>query len=210
MGAEIPKQFLILNGLPVIMHSINAFLNYFNSIKIVLVLPQAHFDTWKELCEQHNFNREHNLCAGGETRFQSVKNGLKYVENDALVAVHDAVRPLVSTNLIDRCYSQAEVRGNAVPVIALKDSARSITAEGSISLKRDTIRLVQTPQVFQAGELSAAYEQEEDASFTDDASVVEANGMKIHLVEGCGRNIKITTPADMAMAEAMLKQANRG
>lgn len=209
MGAEIPKQFLFLNGLPLIMHSINAFLDYSHSIKIVLVLPQTHFDTWKELCEQHNFNREHNLCAGGETRFQSVKNGLKYVENDALVAVHDAVRPLVSTNLIDRCYSQAEVRGNAVPVIALKDSVRSITAEGSISLKRDTIRLVQTPQVFQAGELIAAYEQEENASFTDDASVVEANGMKIHLVEGCDRNIKITTPTDMAMAEAMLKQANR-
>lgn len=204
MGADIPKQFLILKGLPLIMHSINAFLAYSNAIHIILVLPEEHFDTWKKLCVDHSFTHEHKLCAGGTTRFQSVKNGLQEVDSNGIVAVHDAVRPLVSPGLIQDCFTAAEEYGNAIPAVQPKDSIREVSADGNRPLNRDVVRLVQTPQVFQAEALLNAYNQSEKETFTDDASVIESMGIKIKLVEGCDENIKITTPADMILADALM------
>lgn len=205
MGSDLPKQFHILNGLPLLMHTINAFFDYSDTINVVLVLPEDHFDTWGKLCKQYNFTLKHILCSGGKTRFHSVKKGLSHVDEKALVAIHDAVRPMASGKLINDCFRVAEEKGSAVPVIPLKDSVRSITAEGSTSLDRESIRLVQTPQVFWANELSAAYDQAGSLSFTDDASIAESAGICINLVDGCFRNIKITTPDDMAVAKALMQ-----
>lgn len=206
MGAAIPKQFLILNGLPLIMHSINAFILHSADIKVIVVLPEEYFDIWKTLCSEHDFNAGHLLCAGGETRFQSVKNGLTLVDNKGIVAVHDAVRPLVSSALINRCFSETSEKGNAVPAVAVKDSVREVNLKDNKPISRDRLRLVQTPQVFMAGILKNAYQQENNIAFTDDAVVAESQGVKINLIEGDDKNIKITTPDDLLIAEALMKE----
>ncbi|MDT8393719.1 MAG: 2-C-methyl-D-erythritol 4-phosphate cytidylyltransferase [Bacteroidales bacterium] len=206
MGAAIPKQFLILNGLPVIMHSINAFLDHSADIKVIVALPQEYFNTWKTLCSEYDFKANHQLCAGGETRFQSVKNGLSLVDNEGIVAVHDAVRPLVSPALIKKCFIETSEKGNAVPVVHLKDSVREVNANDNKPIQRERLRLVQTPQVFMAGILKKAYQQENNIAFTDDASVAESQGVKINLIEGDDKNIKITTPDDLIIAEALMKE----
>lgn len=205
MGAGIPKQFLKLNGLPVIMHSIYAFADHYKGIEVIVVLPPGFSDTWNALCKEHNFTVEHQLCQGGETRFQSVKNGLGLVKGDGIVAVHDAARPLLTADLIETCFRETSEKGNAIPVIGVRDSVREIAAEENRPLYRDKLRLVQTPQVFRTESLIKAYQQAERSSFTDDASVAESNGITINLVEGEERNIKITTPDDMIIAEALLK-----
>lgn len=205
MNADIPKQFLEINGKPVLMHTLEVFSEFNPAIRIVLVLPSYQFDFWTELCKKHAFDVPHQVVAGGKTRFHSVKCGLEVIKTPALVAVHDGVRPLVNLQTISRSFNAAEEFAAAVPVVDLVDSIRQITAEGSVSVDRSGYKLVQTPQVFDGELLKRAYEQEFSSAFTDDASVVEAIGAKICLVEGNRENIKITTAMDLAIAEMVMK-----
>ncbi len=208
MQATIPKQFLLLNGLPVLMHTIQAFYASKSQPHIILVLPADSITYWDGLCKQYNFDTPHKVVNGGKTRFHSVKNGLDTITNaDAVVAVHDAVRPLADTQIIDNSFVQAAMHGNAVVAVKSKDSVRQFKNEVSKSLVRDEIYLVQTPQTFQLAQLRKAYEQPYDDKFTDDASVVEETGVGIKLIAGDYRNIKITFPEDIAIAELLLKQS---
>jgi 2-C-methyl-D-erythritol 4-phosphate cytidylyltransferase len=203
MGAEIPKQFLLLKGKPVLMHTIEAFAN-FSDIHIVLVLPQSQMSYWQELTSEYSFSISHTLIAGGDTRFQSVRNGLSVV-SDGMVAIHDGVRPIISQELLANAYDTCEQKGNAVLAVRLKDSIREVDLLGNKNVNRNNYYLIQTPQVFHSSEIKAAYDVTEHDNFTDDASVLESAGAKIHLVEGAYSNIKITTPEDLAMAEVLMK-----
>ena len=203
MGSEKPKQFLELNGLPLLMHSIKAFFIYSVDIEIIVTLPEIHISGWGILCDKHQFRVRHQVCPGGETRFDSVRNGLSLIKGEGLVAVHDGARPLVSVELIARCFELAKSQGNAVPVIAPTDSVREVLNGESRPAERERLRLVQTPQVFDSALLRSAYGQGYRNSFTDDATVVEAFGAKINLLEGDPRNLKITRPDDLLMAEAL-------
>lgn len=205
MGSSIPKQFLYINGLPVLMHTLHTFYEFNNDLKIVLVLPQSQVDYWRELCQKHQFSIAHHITTGGDTRFESVRNGLSIVDTPSLIGIHDGVRPFVSPDTLQRCYHHAQVLGNAIPVLDAFESVRMVDEEKSKALDRTTIKLVQTPQVFKSEILLRAYEQEFSALFTDDASVVEALGETIHLVAGNRENIKITTPSDMVLGEAFIK-----
>jgi 2-C-methyl-D-erythritol 4-phosphate cytidylyltransferase len=206
MASVVPKQFLLVNGLPVLMHTLLAFHNSSSKPHIILVLPADYHDYWAQLCLTHNFNLSHQLVSGGETRFHSVKQGLDLIDDeDAVVAVQDAVRPLTTSAIIDNAYEHATAYGNAVVAVKSRDSIRQLKGDTSTALTRDEIYLVQTPQTFQVAQLKKGYEQEFDSKFTDDASVVEATGIKIELVEGDYRNIKITFPEDVAIAELLLK-----
>jgi 2-C-methyl-D-erythritol 4-phosphate cytidylyltransferase len=208
MQAIVPKQFLLLNGRPVLMYTIEAFHHSTYHPQIILVL-HANFHTyWQELCQEHGFDIPHRLVSGGETRFHSVKNGLDLVDDESLIAVHDAVRPLTSMAIIDAAYAQAIEYGNAVTAVKSRDSVRAVRNGHSESLLREEIYLVQTPQTFKSGILKKAYLQPFNEGFTDDASVVEKDGHPIHLTEGDYRNIKITYPEDIAIAELLLKQRN--
>jgi 2-C-methyl-D-erythritol 4-phosphate cytidylyltransferase len=207
MGAEIPKQFLLLNGLPVILHSIGRFLEYSPEINLIIVLPAANFSNWEEMCKKFNFSKEHILVEGGATRFDSVKKGLKAIGEDSLVAIHDAVRPLVSIETIESCFSEAEKFGSCIPVMPVKESLRRRDSCGkTISVKRENYFTVQTPQVFDYYLLKKAYNSEYRNYFTDDASVVEESGLKINHIEGNSENIKITMPEDLVLAEILIKQ----
>lgn len=207
MQATIPKQFLLLNGLPVLMHTIQAFYDSNSQPQIILVLPADAISYWDELCKQYNFDTPHKVVSGGKTRFHSVKNGLDtIIDTNAIVAIHDAVRPLTSVQIIDNSFIDAAKYGNAVVAVKSRDSIRQVKNEVSASLIRDEIYLVQTPQTFQLTQLKKGYEQVYDPKFTDDASVVEETGIAIRLVDGDYRNIKITFPEDIAIAELLLKQ----
>ena len=203
MGGDIPKQFLPVCGKPVLMRTLEAFRSYDPSIHIVLVLPVSQQTYWKELCRMCRFELPHDIADGGETRFHSVMNGLALVEGDGLVGVHDGVRPFVSQEVIARCYEEASRQKAVIPVVGVVETVRHLTDEGSETVPRDQYRLVQTPQVFDAALLRRAYQQEYTALFTDDASVVEALGEKVHLVEGNRENIKLTTPFDLKLAEIL-------
>lgn len=203
MGGDIPKQFLPVCGKPVLMRTLEAFRTYDPSIHIVLVLPVSQQTYWKELCRTYRFELPHDIADGGETRFHSVMNGLALVEGDGLVGVHDGVRPFVSQEVIARCYEEASRQKAVIPVVGVVETVRHLTDEGSETVPRDQYRLVQTPQVFDAALLRRAYQQEYTALFTDDASVVEALGEKVHLVEGNRENIKLTTPFDLKLAEIL-------
>ena len=203
MGGDIPKQFLPVCGKPVLMRTLEAFRTYDSSIHIVLVLPVSQQTYWKELCRTYRFELPHDIVDGGETRFHSVMNGLALVEGDGLVGVHDGVRPFVSQEVIARCYEEASRQKAVIPVVGVVETVRHLTDEGSETVPRDQYRLVQTPQVFDAALLRRAYQQEYTALFTDDASVVEALGEKVHLVEGNRENIKLTTPFDLKLAEIL-------
>ncbi|MDN5285927.1 MAG: 2-C-methyl-D-erythritol 4-phosphate cytidylyltransferase [Mucilaginibacter sp.] len=207
MQSAVPKQFLLLNGLPVLMHTIRAFEQTCLTPDIILVLPASYHAYWQQLCDVHEFNTPHLLIAGGATRFHSVKNGLDQIpHDDALIAVHDAVRPLTSRQIIETSYQHAEKYGNAVTAVKSRDSVRQVINGNSVSLLRDQIYLVQTPQIFKAGLLKKAYEQPYSEKFTDDAGVVEQYGVEIQLTDGDYQNIKITFPEDIAIAELLLKQ----
>lgn len=198
MGADIPKQFLLLDDKPIIFHSLEKFTSYDPTIELILVLPEDNIDYWNELCVKYNFNTEHNIVKGGPERFNSVQNGLSLVRQRSTVAIHDAVRPYVSIETIDRCFSVAEKRGNAVPYIKPTESVREINGKNSSRvINRDNIALIQTPQVFRSDILLSAYAAVYQPSFTDDASVVEAAGHSINLVQGNRENIKITTAEDL-------------
>ena len=205
MNADVPKQFLEIQGKPILMHTLEAFINFDASLQLILVLPAAQVDFWQTLCEAHDFNIPHQIVAGGQTRFQSVKNGLDAVKVPAIVAIHDGVRPLVSKETISRCFDAAAKFGAAIPTMDSIESIRFVDANGSKSVDRTAYKMVQTPQVFDAELLKKAYEQEFSVLFTDDASVVEAMGATVHLVDGNRENIKITTEFDLIVAERLLE-----
>ncbi|MFD2246542.1 2-C-methyl-D-erythritol 4-phosphate cytidylyltransferase [Pontibacter ruber] len=206
MQRDIPKQFIEVAGKPVLMHTIERFYKYNPEIRLIVVLPKEQLDVWRELCQKYKFSIFHMTVPGGATRFGSVKNGLDAVTGDGLVAVHDGVRPFVDLTTIKAAFEAAATYGSAVVAVSPKDSIRELTAEGSRAVPRTKYKLVQTPQVFQAGILRKAYEQPEQEHFTDDASVVESIGETIMLVEGSYRNIKITTPEDLILAEAFARE----
>jgi 2-C-methyl-D-erythritol 4-phosphate cytidylyltransferase len=206
MGTSIAKQYLLLNTLPILIHTIQKFFNSDSSIKIILVIPESDFDYWNALCIKYSFKISHQLVAGGTSRFQSVKNGLAFVKNNSLVAIHDGVRPLIDEKIIIDAYSQAEKKGSAITSIPLKDSIREIVGKNSESRERSKFQIIQTPQTFQSSLIKVAYDTDEQAAFTDDSSVAEHAGNSIHLIEGSYRNIKITTEEDMFIANAYLNQ----
>ena len=204
MQADIPKQFIELKSKPILMHTIEVFVKYNHHINIIVVLPENQMVVWKQMCEEHNFNIVHQTIAGGATRFDSVKNGLELAPDEGLVAVHDGVRPLVSVQTIHRCFEMAERTGTAIPVIDIVESIRKVKENDNEAVDRNLYKAVQTPQVFEAQILKAAYRQDYVPAFTDDASVVEAFGHKISIVEGNKENIKITTPLDLEIGELFL------
>jgi 2-C-methyl-D-erythritol 4-phosphate cytidylyltransferase len=206
MQSEIPKQFMLLNSKPILMHTIEAFHHSNLKPEIIVVLNVDFHTYWEQLCEKYHFSIPHTLIKGGMQRFHSVKNGIKSIKGNAIVAIHDAVRPLVSNELISRSFLEAEHAGNAVVAIKSRDSVRQKKGSSSIALNRDEIYLVQTPQTFQFALLNKAYKQEYRNEFTDDASVVERIGVAINLIEGESKNIKITFPEDLSLAEFYLRQ----
>jgi 2-C-methyl-D-erythritol 4-phosphate cytidylyltransferase len=203
MGGEIPKQFLPICGKPVLMRTLETFHAYDSAIHIILVLPVSQQAYWKELCAEYYFALPHDVADGGETRFHSVMNGLAKVEGEGLVGVHDGVRPFVSQEVIARCYEEAAEKKAVIPVIGVVETVRQLVDGESVTVPRDQYKLVQTPQVFDVALLRKAYHQEYTDMFTDDASVVEALGEKVHLVEGNRENIKLTTPFDLKLAELL-------
>jgi 2-C-methyl-D-erythritol 4-phosphate cytidylyltransferase len=206
MQQDIPKQFLLLDGKPVLMHTLEAFYQSEPRPEIVVVLNVDFHEYWEKLCKTHEFIIPHTLVKAGQERFFSVKNGLKLVKGKALVAIHDAVRPIIKKEKIEHAFSYAEVHGNAVLAIPSKDSVRLSDTKENKAVARELVYLIQTPQIFKSTMLKKAYQQEFRTSFTDDASVVEHAGVAIHLVEGDPKNIKITYPEDLALAEVFLKR----
>jgi len=206
MGAELPKQFLLLAGKPVLMHTLEAFHKADATTELILVLPAEHQEFWAELCTKHAFTLDHQVATGGVVRFDSVRNGLKLIKEEGLIAVHDGVRPLVSPALIQRCFAKALEKGAAIPVFELTESIRRVEGPRSFAEDRSRYRSVQTPQTFRSEILRLAYEQPFQPVFTDDAAVAEAAGYEIALVEGNRENIKITTPQDLLLAEQLLKR----
>ncbi|MET4083241.1 2-C-methyl-D-erythritol 4-phosphate cytidylyltransferase [Pedobacter sp. UYP30] len=206
MKTDLPKQFLLLKGLPVLMHTIKAFAGSKSQPTILLVLHNSFHTYWRGLCCTYKFETPHILVAGGKERFHSVKNALANISNEGLIAVHDGVRPLVSANLIDACFNAAERFGNAIPAVMANESVRRKVENTSLSLNRDEIFLVQTPQVFSSVLLKKAYQQEFSTEFTDDASVVEKDGAEIFLVDGERTNLKITFINDIEIAELCLRK----
>jgi len=234
MKSAVPKQFLPLAGRPLLMHTLERFHTFDTSMEIILVLPGGHHSLWKKLCSDHSFTVSHQVVAGGEERFHSVRAGLAAVAvsagaafapgisagcaeggpgagadnstaapDDILVAIHDGVRPLVSHDTLWRCFADAEEFGNAVPFIEPADSVRVLDGDNSRPVPRSEVRLIQTPQVFRGSVIIKAYNRGYDPSFTDDATVAEADGVAIHLTHGNRENIKITTPGDLAVAETL-------
>ena len=205
MGIETPKQFLLLNNKPVLWHTIHSFLSTYSDINIILVLPQEHLEKGKGLQQDFaNATNNISLVAGGSTRFQSVKNGLALVEDNAIVFVHDGVRCLVSSDLIERCYTQATEVGSAIPAVAATDSIRMVEGNTHAVANRNDVRIIQTPQTFLSNILLAAFNQPYQDSFTDEATVVEANGQQVFLCDGDYNNIKITRPVDLLVAKSYL------
>ena len=233
MQTDIPKQFLLLAGKPVLMHTMKQFEKYSTEnikensennlannsaekLEIILVLPQEQISFWEELCKKHQFSTPHTIIAGGKSRYQSVKNGLNSIkieenfsdaENNAsaIVAIHDGVRPLVSVSVIAQSFEMAKNKGNAVVCVPLKDSIRQVNAVNNTSqaVNRADFRLIQTPQTFQLNQIKKAYLLPETPELTDDSSIAEKAGFKIHLLEGSYQNIKITTPEDLVFAETL-------
>lgn len=206
MGSAVPKQFLPLYGKPVLWYTIRAFFEAYPEILVVVVLPEAHLETGRTIAEEAAPAANTVIAAGGATRFESVRNGLQFVDDESIVFVHDAVRCLVTANLIRRCYDVAISLGNAVPAIAVSDTIRFQTDAGSALIDRSRVRLIQTPQTFKSGILKQAFRREFDEAFTDEAAVAERDGITIHLTEGETTNIKITTPLDMLIAEKILQE----
>ena len=204
MQSELPKQFIELEGKPILMHTLEAFA--FDNIQIILVLPKSQINFWMELIQLHNFQVPHSIVEGGEARFHSVKNGLDSIsDNVGLVAIHDGVRPLIKQHIISESYTIAANKGNAIVSIGLKDSIRSVAGTKNQQEDRSNYRLIQTPQTFQIQLIKAAFNQPFDPLFTDDASVLEKAGHQINLIDGDYQNIKITTPEDLVVAQSLLK-----
>jgi 2-C-methyl-D-erythritol 4-phosphate cytidylyltransferase len=206
MGSDIPKQFLPIGGKPVLMRTLERFREYSPTLQIILVLPKAQQDYWHQLCQEYDFKVEYQMTDGGETRFHSVQHGLALIPDDAegVVGVHDGVRPFPAIDVIRNCYETARKKKAVIPVIPIVETVRHLKDETSVTVPRNDYRLVQTPQTFDIQLLKAANRQPYNDGFTDDASVVEAFGFNITLVEGNRENIKITTPYDLKIAEVLL------
>ena len=210
MNSNLPKQFLLLNGKPVLYYTLDTFLKAYNDLQIILVLPAEHIAAGQEIIDAFFDYERIRITEGGRTRFHSVQNGLQLVTEESMVFVHDGVRCLLTANLIQRCYEAALEFGSAIPVIDSKDSVRLITEDGNEALERSKIKLVQTPQTFHSKILIPAYKIDYKDKFTDEATVVEAFGMKVHLIEGEEDNIKITRPVDLTVAEGMINPQKPG
>jgi 2-C-methyl-D-erythritol 4-phosphate cytidylyltransferase len=206
MESELPKQFIIISGKPIILHSVLLFQRFDSAVKTIVVIHADYLDYWKRLLAEYKIDFNHILVTGGSERFHSVKNALEHVHEESIIAVHDAVRPLVSLDTIRRCFALADEKGTAVPCIGIPDSVRSLEPDGSKIVSRENLRIIQTPQVFHSQILKKAYQSGYQEKFTDDASVVEHAGYTIHLVEGNVENIKITTREDLKMAEFYFEQ----
>lgn len=209
MGGDTPKQFIEIKGKPILMHTIEKFRKTFSDVKIILALPENQIDFWEEFCYKYEFvNVPHHIVKGGKTRFHSVKNALTLVKSKGIVGIHDGVRPLVSEQTIKACYTVAEQKGNAIPVVDVVDSLRFVSKQDGTNkaVTRSCYKIVQTPQCFKSDIILEAYEQEFDDAFTDDASVLEKLGKSINLVDGNRDNIKITTKEDLMLAEFMIRE----
>ncbi len=208
MGGDVPKQFQLVGGRPVLMHTLQQFRNAIADLQIILVLPREQQDYWRERCRQYEFGVEHRVADGGQTRFHSVKNGLALIPDgeEGIVGVHDGVRPFASADLIRRCYAAAVEAEAVVPAVPVVESLRH---EERGAIDRKGYRLVQTPQTFSIPLLKAAYCQDYREAFTDDASVVEAYGHRVAMIDGIRENIKLTTPFDMVVAEALLAESEK-
>lgn len=207
MNNMVPKQFLLLNGKPVLYYTLSTFLQSYDDMEVILVLPEEHVAAGQEIIDAFfDYNRI-QITIGGRTRFHSVQNGLKLVTEESIVFVHDAVRCLLTAELIKCCYEVAIEFGSAIPVTAAKDSIRMITGEDNMAVEREAIKIVQTPQTFHSKILLPAFNIDYKDKFTDEATVVEAFGLKVHLVAGEDTNIKITMPADLLLAEQIIASA---
>ncbi len=206
MGGSLPKQFLLLKDKPVLYYTIKTFLEAYSDLQVILVLPVDYTDMGQEIIDAWFDKDRIRITAGGETRFHSVRNGLSLIDEESIIFVHDGVRCLLSTDLIHRCYRQAVETGTAIPAIPSKDSIRLLTDEGNEAFDRNKVMLIQTPQTFHSKILIPAFQIDYKDKFTDEATVVEAFGMKVSLVEGEERNIKITRPVDIVIAEQLLNE----
>ncbi|VAW24534.1 2-C-methyl-D-erythritol 4-phosphate cytidylyltransferase [hydrothermal vent metagenome] len=204
MKRGIAKQFIELAGKPILMHTIEVFFNFDKTIQLVLVIPAGQISTWEKLCLAHNFTIAHQIAEGGSTRFHSVKNGLGFIGDEGIVFIHDGVRPLVNQATLNACLEMAVEKGNAIPVLPVTESIRKGGNTNSVAADRNDYFLVQTPQTFHCKLIKDAYCQDYRVQFTDDASVIEAFGESIHLVEGNRENIKITYPEDLEWAGCFL------
>jgi len=209
MGAEIPKQFIELNGKPILMHTMENLHGMDETMQLILVLPKEQFSYWNELKKAHNFSTPYTLAEGGETRFLSVKNGLAKITDSEVVGVHDGVRPFASKKVVDACFESAKQSGASIPVVPIVQSLRSITEGNSSAVNRNNYRAVQTPQCFQVSILKKAFDCANRIDYSDDATVVEAFGQTIHLIEGNSENIKITTPIDLELAHLILARHSK-
>lgn len=212
MKSDLPKQFLLLDGKPVVMHTLERFANTKSKPQLILVLHTDMFSIWDKLCEKHDFQLPHTVITSGETRFQSVRNGIHYISeqqhhflDNTLIAIHDAARPVITSETIDACFEQTALHPATVLAVPSTNSVRQGYEAENNALDREKIWIVQTPQMFQGHILHQAFQQEELSSFTDDASVIEKLGYKIHLIQGDHRNIKITFPEDISIAQLYLK-----
>ncbi len=204
MGTDLPKQFIELNGKPILMHTLNNLHESDVELELVLVLPKDQQDNWQKLCVKHRFDVSHVIADGGDTRFESVRNGLEKASKVGLIGVHDGVRPFVSSELVNRCFDAANALGAAVPATPVVQSLRKLNGELSEAVNREVFRQVQTPQCFRYDVLINAYNAADRTDYSDDASVVEAFGKQITLVAGEEINIKITTPLDLKLAELII------
>lgn len=206
MGSEVPKQFLLIKGKPLLQYTLQTFLLAYEDLQIILVLPQQQFNYGEQIVKQMDAEERVQIVAGGLTRFYSVQNGLKQITEPAIVFVHDGVRCLVSVPLIQRCYQQALEKGSAIPAVVATDSIRVVQGTAHSTIDRNNIRIVQTPQTFRSDILLAAFEQEYTEAFTDEATVVEAAGNEVFLIEGEHNNLKVTRPLDLFIAEKLLEE----
>ena len=205
MNMDIPKQFIPINGRPVLMHTIARFYEYDKTMDIIVIIPRAHVSLWKDLCVEFSFKIKHQIVNGGKERFYSVKNGLKVVDENSLVLIHDGVRPLVSFDAINRVVETSEEKGNAIPYIEMNQSVRKIDARGNRAIDRSQLKLIQTPQGFHSNIIKEAYAKRYRKSFTDDASVLEALKYEINLVRGNHKNIKITSSTDLHLVDCLMR-----
>ena len=207
MGTVIPKQFLLLNGKPLLYHTIQRFLSTWSDLEVILVLPEEHITTGHDILTGLVAISRVKIVEGGDTRFQSVKNGLAFISEPAVVFVHDGVRCLISSDLIERCYEQTLQKGSAIPAVAATDSIRITNGNEHQVINRNHVRIIQTPQTFLSELIIPAFDRPYEEKFTDEATVVEAAGKIVHLIEGEYTNIKITRPADLVIAERMINAA---
>ena len=208
MGGELPKQFISLKGKAILYYSVLPFLEAYDDLQVIVVLPAAFMEKGQKILDNFHDKDRIQITAGGDTRFQSVKNGLSLIKDESVIFVHDAVRCLVSIELIQRCYTKALYTGSAIPVVPSKDSVRLMTSNGSEIFDRTKVMLVQTPQTFLSKVILPAFNVDYKDSFTDEATVVESTGIKVSLVDGDENNIKITRPIDLKIAENLLEKEN--